>query len=410
MSDMKSSTAKEILGQPDVTNVRWFNSDPCASKLQSSFLKTSDIGSLFAKLPELSGYTAIASPGILKRLIIGDMVFVLKSVPIAEISAQKNEITSSIFIRDCMNDHAPSPISIFGFDVEIVAPEAFFGTLDGRIVTVMQYHAFPTLDEILLTEANPSKKLKYLQDVRSLYDFFSSYGIFWKDMAPRNILVDRRNLTTRYIILDFEKTKLLEIDHVDEELAFWRGAVLSEEFVSSCGLSLVNRVFGDKFDPTQWDFADKEELHLSHIRREILAIVTFDGTEHLQRGEYNLLDRQLIKTREPFVRANGEICFPGKLCFFVDHIFGPEYDRKLNEIFLAAQYQDSLVETACEIDEAFNNAGIPIVRLVSRSNQLKTADNLDSIRSVIDDLYSKWVRDDRPISIFGSCLNMDERI
>ena len=73
-------------------------------------------------------------------------------------------------------------------------------------------------------------------------------------MAPRNILVDQRNITTRYIIIDFEKTISISDEKTYKEIDFWRGAVLSEEFSSMCSFDELYLIFGDKYNPKLWDF------------------------------------------------------------------------------------------------------------------------------------------------------------
>ena len=161
------------------------------------------------RMAELNDYTRIVSPGILKRTCVEGKSFVVKSVPPADTEAQRNELKSALAILEVVNRLAPSPATRLGFDVTVTVPEAACRTRTGRILSVMPLHPYPTLDAVLVRyEGGPDDMSEHLENGRALYDLFSRHGIFWQDMAPRNILVDGRRAPPRYVILDFEKTRM----------------------------------------------------------------------------------------------------------------------------------------------------------------------------------------------------------
>ena len=304
----------DMFDTPFQVDVAWFLPDGRHRKDIEAFFIGKNLEDVFKALPELNEYTKIASPGILKRFSVNGKSFVVKSVPPEEIAAQRNELKSSLAIFDTVSKSASTPITHFGFDLEITIPEAIFCTAQGRCLALMQLHPYPTLDEILVrANGDTDTIVGHLGNVRKLYDFFAQHRIFWRDMAPRNILVDQSDLSPRYIILDFEKTQVA-VENIDEaEERFWRGAVISEEFLSACGFASVDAVFGDKYDPGTWNENEPQTMTRAEMRREISSIVYLDGERDLTIGAYNRLDKLLAKTRAPlFGMGRGDTSIPAR--------------------------------------------------------------------------------------------------
>ena len=66
-------------------------------------------------------------------------------------------------------------------------------------------------------------------------------------------------------------------DLSEAEEKFWRGAVISEEFLSVCSPEIVAEVFSDKFDPASWDMLAGGEMPREGMRREIESMVSCNG-------------------------------------------------------------------------------------------------------------------------------------
>jgi hypothetical protein len=389
----------------------WYLPDGLYQDTLESQFSGQNLDQLFHELPELNEYTKVASPGILKRICVNGKSFVVKSVPTEDLAAQRNELKSGIAIFETVRKLAPSPITKFKFDLEITVPEAIFCTNTGRILSVMQLHPYPTLDEVLIRSSiDKQSMLEHLKNIRTMYDFFSSQGIFWRDMAPRNILLDEGNLSPRYIVLDFEKTQIGVKDLSVAEQKFWRGAVISEEFLSACGEEMALKVFGDKYDPSSWDVENTEFIARVDMRREIECIVYVNDTRNISVGEYNLIDMRLAATRSPIQDKYDETYFPGKMCFFTDHILGPVYDRKLNEIFLVAEASGNMLSTCKNIHNAMVAAGADVKDLICVSRNSNVLFHEQTLKVCIDDLYNRTVGENRSIDLFLSSFGASETI
>lgn len=390
-----------FLDSPIHSGETWYSPQGSYRKELESFFADRDMEILFDQLPELNRYTKIVSPGILKCACVSGQRFVIKSVPPGEVEMQLNELKCGFQVFNAIDKFAPSPITLFGFDLSITIPEAIVATRTGRMMSVMLMHPFPTLDEVLMRIGDEEDRmLGHLRNVRRLYDFFSSHGIFWRDMAPRNILVDERHLCPRYVLLDFEKTRVSVNYTNDIEKEFWRGAVISEEFMSVCGEQAVAQVFSDKFDPSSWNTEEKGQMPSENMRREVECILNSHGERSPTVGEYNCLDRYLIKTRSPIRDGDGTIFFPGKMSFLVDHILGPAYDRKLNEVFLVAQIRGKMKKVCKTIHKTMSSAGASIkdIFLFSWEGNIHFDDEM--FKECIDSLYAKYVREEGTIKQF----------
>lgn len=380
----------EMLGASLASDAIWFLPEGRHRDELERYFTTRDPETLFGRMAELNDYTRVVSPGILKRACVKGKPFVVKSVPAEETAVQHNELKSALAILDVVNRLAPSSVARLGFDVTVIVPEAVCRTRTGRILSVMLLHPYPALDAILIRcEGRPDDMREHLENIRTLYDFFSHHGIFWQDMAPRNILVDGNHASLHYVILDFEKTRTDVGDLAAAETGFWRGAVISEEFLSVCGTQAVAGIFGDKYDPSSWDTLSTEIMPGEAMRREIACIVRHNAGRAVTVGEYNRLDRLLAATRPP-VRDGS-----GRMCFFTDHILGPAYDRRLNEIFLVAQANGRMDETCGTVHDAMISAGAG--EMVCRTGDGRISFEGDVLRDCIDALYAQHVGEDRTI-------------
>lgn len=373
----------------------WASSDGLERAFRQWIASYPILKDFFVTLDELNDFTRIVSPGILKKVKIEWAYYVIKSTTHIDDKVQINEIARAFDIQKLLLKHVPSPITSFGFDVSIAVPQAVTVSAQGDIFSLMEYFPFPTLDGVFLSNSSDVQKIFHLKNIRRLYEFFSSHGMLWKDMAPRNILLDQSHVTPRYILLDFEKTKYIApADFVEAESLFWKGPVISEEFASSCSLVHLREVFGDRYHLDQWDYNPLELMPNHQMRRELKDIVQKYGRS-ITMGEYHFLDRQLVSTREPIVTFDDEMIYPGKICFLVDHVLGPEYDRALNELYIAASLKNELVLVVKTIHNILLNAGI-LIRDLFCSLELKKNVKFpaDEMKNAITDLYNRYVDDD----------------
>ena len=386
----------EILDTNFDANGVWFSQSSDYACDIERVLIDENLDEFFENLPELNDYTQIACPGILKATFLGQQGFVFKSAGRDGIAAQRNELATALHIAEIMHRFAPSPITNFDFDVDICVPEAIFCTEQRRFYSVMKLYPYPTLDEILITDPfSADAHSKHLLNVRALYEFFATHNIFWADMAPRNILVDSTNQSPRYIILDFEKTQT-NVKNVNQaKKDFWRGAVISQEFASVCSQDLIDEVFGDRYRPDEWDFDDESSMPVSEMRNEIAAIVRHIPDETVTRGRYNKLDRVLVSTRAPLWLDHEDVIFPGKMCFFTDHILGPIYERKLNEIFLKAKADGKFELIARAIHTSMKLAGGSVADLICASQSSPEKFKSEVLAKSIDLIYSDRIGSQR---------------
>ena len=133
------------------------------------------------------------------------------------------------------------------------------------------------------------------------------------------------------------------------------------------------------------------------MRREIACIVRHNAGRAVTVGEYNHLDRLLAATRPPVRDGSGRTCFPGKMRFFTDHILGPVYDCRLNEVFLAAPADGRMDETCRTVHDAMISAVADAGEVVCRDTDGGISFDGGVLRDCIDALYAQQVGEDRTI-------------
>lgn len=217
------------------------------------------------------------------------------------------------------------------------------GYSDKRYALSLRINA-KSLEEILLTENDNTRRSSILAHYRLLLDILYDNGILWGDMSPRNILVDWREGITTYTLLDFEKTLFLgQSASYNQRIEHCRGQICIEEMGVLCPYDEMLACFRGYFNPTEWDLTSKSLLPFVP-RPDIFDILRGRGIEQINLGAYNTIDHSILAVRipynDPFTKS---LVFPGHIGFKVEHYLScagyanaGDYDRKTTEILIAA--------------------------------------------------------------------------
>lgn len=208
----------------------------------------------------------------------------------------------------------------------------------GKLHSISQRSAGMTLEAWLLLPHKESERHRVLLDVRAILDWLYEQGIYWGDMAPRNVLINDGFTKRTYTILDFEKTFL-----TDKPTSFWlrtqhaRGPTCVEEFGAVCTREEVEACFCGYFEPSEWPTSSEDPVTLTHPKGEFLDIIMDNGCETPTQGQYNELELSIMNIRFPFYSNYEKLTFhPLFIGFRADHYFGPEADKKITQILLYA--------------------------------------------------------------------------
>lgn len=224
-----------------------------------------------------------------------------------------------------------------------------------------------SLEDVLFTERDSNIRSRFLAHYRLLLDVFYEYGILWGDMSPRNVLVKKQGGTTTYVLVDFEKTTILDGPiPLAQRIEHCRGQICVEELCVLCPLEEVLVCFEGYFDPSTWDL--DSQVNLPFVPRPDTAdILRGRGIECVTVGEYNRIDGAIIEVRSPDANPRTKARrFPGHLGFKVEHYLScaggldaSEYDRKTTEVLIAAKQQkcfDQVVALLADVTNALESS------------------------------------------------------
>ena len=259
------STVEELFSKGNQGYFIWFSSEGKECETISKLHSTPYCSHLIENQDELSAFTALTAPGMLKRIcIVDNETVVSKSSENRQISVVQNEIHASISAARVFQQVSLEK-EFEGMNIQAVPILAVIKA-NGVVYTLTCYSPFPTLDEILIS--NPDRQLQktYLEILKMLFQLLYSKGFYWRDLAPRNILFDDTKTTPTFIILDFEKSGLVNDIEMPLDI-FWRGSVISEEIASVCYLDVILEVFSDLLS-TQFMVHEKRECRASFIHEK----------------------------------------------------------------------------------------------------------------------------------------------
>ncbi|MBC6445047.1 MAG: hypothetical protein GDA50_06390 [Alphaproteobacteria bacterium GM202ARS2] len=204
-----------------------------------------------------------------------------------------------------------------------------------------------TLEELLLTnDLCGARRNSLLKQYRRCLDVLFDHGVVWRDMSPRNIIVEAGlDGGDVFHLVDFEKTELHESPlSLDERTSACRMQFCVEELGVICERSELLQTFDGLFDPQSWDFESTAALG-TPPRAELADLLNARhvGTP-ISVGSLNMLDKEVYEIRRPRRKPNGDLIRPGLLGFRTEHylslmpeIDATDYDRKVTEILLTAE-------------------------------------------------------------------------
>lgn len=242
-------------------------------------------------------------------------------------------------------------------DIQLVRPIAVLSDKQNKVFySFMPFYEGQTLEEVLRSLKDDEQE-PYLEAVNKLLEFLYSQGVEWGDFAPRNILVSKSNESELLLtILDFEKTRLMDSPmSFEEKVEHCRGPMCVEEFGALCDLKKLKSTFDPYFNPDSWDTETTDPVPFKKPKRELKAIFEARKLSNPNLGDYNRLEKDVLGVRLPVELENGERLYPLEANFKIDHYFGPDYDRKLTEIFLYANSEGNLDK---------------VIELVNRGNRI----------------------------------------
>lgn len=260
------------------------------------------------------------------------------------------------------------------------------------------------LEDILLAEEDRTARRRLLRDYRLVLDRLYELGILWGDMSPRNILLHKSADVETYILLDFEKTRLLNnapVPHA-QRIEHCRGQICVEELGVLCPPDEVLTCFDGYFDPSTWDL--ESDIPLPFLPRpDIAAVLHGRGVRDVTLGAYNRLDRDFISVRTPDIDPiTGGQRFPGRLGFKVEHylscageVDASDYDRKATEVLIASKRHDCfdgvvalLASLTSRLESAFLRAEFTGILNGGFSGQVvPPREEIDQLVHVLDTLY-----------------------
>ncbi|PKL36386.1 hypothetical protein CVV38_00550 [Candidatus Peregrinibacteria bacterium HGW-Peregrinibacteria-1] len=298
---------------------------------------------------DLPGLNHIVRHGLIKEVTIHDKKFIIKkenpSKPGRFEKEQQNieKVADKISLTPPIKDAAGHTIKLQSLN--------YLGSIIDHThnfqYSITQHQPGPTLEELLLKESHPQSRQTLLQHVRLIFDTLSELGIYWGDMAPRNIIVDESTDLTTYYLFDFEKTDIYDAPLTTEQkINLCRGPMCVEEFGAICELTELTSTFSPYFNPDSWDTESKKAISVSSPKRELMTIFKHHNINHITEGSYNLLEQEIINVRLPLTHPDTkEKYFPLNINFKIDHYFGPEYDRQVTELFLYARKHNFFPDT-----------------------------------------------------------------
>jgi hypothetical protein len=203
-----------------------------------------------------------------------------------------------------------------------------------------------SLEDLLLGGGiTTAQRTHLLSQCRRCLDAFFDRGIVWRDMSPRNLLVNASAEGGWLLhLVDFEKVDVLDGPlSPGEREAACRTQFCVEEFGVVCSEAELLATFAGLFHPQNWDL-DSDAPLPNAPRAELAAVLAGRAvSQPVSIGAFNRLDQAVYQVRRPHSRQDGRTIYPGLLGFRAEHYLSlsadidcADYDRKLTEVLLAA--------------------------------------------------------------------------
>ncbi|MBS0619895.1 MAG: hypothetical protein JSS61_00340 [Verrucomicrobia bacterium] len=355
---------------------------------------------------DLPGRGSLVRKGLIKKFKFNDQVIIAKKNNPAKkgrfLREQENieKLKGVLGISDqtdCLHikDDACRDIKI-----KVLSPFAVFSSGDSsKFYSLTFFQSGTTLEEILLVERDAVRRKNYLKDMRLLLEFLYQNGVVWGDMSPRNIIVEESGGEISYIILDFEKTAILNRPvSMHERVEHARGPMCVEEFGAICTEKEVIEAFSPYFNPTEWDLESREEIPFAHPKDEVIAYLKERSISEPTFGEYNRAEKEIMQVRffDNFSNYENSSSLIS-LGFRIFHYLGSEYDMKTTEILLCSKKYDLMQPVLNLLDKfvsSFENALIlrdfeDVLHGVPPSLDHKQNVDLELLARLIDALYQE---------------------
>jgi predicted nucleotidyltransferase len=335
---------EELLQVDDVNRVFVYIEDvkPAFESLEHS-VKGDYEGYIEAQL-DLSGINALVREGLVKRMLLSDGISVVakKNNPNKE-GRFLNEQKNIRILKDRLGLYTVEDIFTLAkakgkqIEISLISPVAVIRFANNKGFCSISYdQQYPTLEEVLVECTCQKERLRHLNNCKEILELLYTKGVVWGDMAPRNILVCEKEKSTRYFILDFEKTSFTDgLVPYETRLTHARGPMYVEEFGAIFTFEEIRLCFGEYFAPETWNITSRDKLDSGQNKREVLSILRERGIVNPTVGDYNKLELDILAVRFPFIDSQGCLQRPLYSSFKVDHYLGNEYDLRLTEIFIS---------------------------------------------------------------------------
>lgn len=354
-----------------------------------------NIASYIELQKDLAGMFSLVRKGLIKKIQLSDGKYIItKRNNPEKVGKFENEQKIISEISKRLNFCDNNKIKCDDFYLSLINSLAIIGVPNcSAYYSVMMYQPGRTLEEILLSEKGSKTRQFHFKNIHNILEILYSKGIIWTDMAPRNIIVDETGEIPTYYILDFEKSKLLSSPASPKEKEeHLRGPVCVEEFGAIFSLDELKQIFD--FNPDNWDFSSEKPVPFAKPKRELLAIFKGRNQHNFTFGQYNKLEREILKVRLPIIRDH-QIFYPLHCSFKVDHYLGADYDRKLTEIFLSSckfKLFISVIKVIQDLLELLENSIITSEFISMCRNEFETLNSptnklMEKLKNSIDRLY-----------------------
>ena len=149
------TTIEELFSKGNQGFFIWISSEGKECETISKLHSTPYCNQLIEMQDELSEFTALTAPGMLKRIcIVDNEIVVSKSSVNRSISVVQNEVIASVNAASVFQS-VRFERATEDFNIQTVPILAVIEA-NGVVYTLMRYSPFPTLDEILVCNPNPS--------------------------------------------------------------------------------------------------------------------------------------------------------------------------------------------------------------------------------------------------------------
>lgn len=265
------------------------------------------------------------------------------------LSAVLSRLGQSHNVRLDLSSGNSTALATIALPLAVIGDEA-----TGFRYAIWKKAAGDSLEELLVdNEVARERREEHLRHYRRCLDALFDNGIVWRDMSPRNVLVDRSHSgRVFYHLVDFEKVEVRPgpLD-LAARTAACRTQFCVEEFGVICEPAEVLSTFEGLFSPRHWDIDSAAPLAFEP-RAELAAIFAGRGVGRIDTGAFNRLDAAVYAIRQPRVNPfDGRLVRPGYLGFRVEHYLSlsadidcADYDRKITEVLLSAHAKGRMIE------------------------------------------------------------------